>query len=448
MSRHNVVVIGSGFAGLFATKKLKKADVDVTLISKTRHHLFQPLLYQVATGILSPGEIAPSTREILKRQKNANVLLGLVEDIDPDAKVVKWRQHGLVRETPYDSLIVGAGATQSYFGNDQYAQFAPGLKTVDDALEIRSRILDSFEKAEIETDPKRREEFLTFVVVGAGPTGVELAGQIREMANNTLKDDYENFDPSSARVVLVDGANQVLPPFGEKLGAKAQSDLENLDIEVHTNSLVTSVDARTITWKDKDGNETSVNAHTKIWSAGVQGAPIGKIIAERTGAELDRGGRIVVNQDLTIPNYPDIYIAGDLMKVDGVPGVAQGAIQAGEFAAEQIRLKAENPDAPLEPAKFEYNDRGSMAIISKYKAIAKIGKLEFSGFPAFAAWLVIHIVMLTGFKGQFATLIRWAVSFLSNSRSDMTVTNQQLIGRLAVEKLGAGASEKLLYEDK
>ncbi|QRV01650.1 NAD(P)/FAD-dependent oxidoreductase [Arcanobacterium phocisimile] len=444
MSEHRVVVIGSGFGGLFATKELRKSDVSVTMISRTTHHLFQPLLYQVATGILSPGEIAPTTREILSRQNNAEILLGLVEDIDVDAKEVIWRYHQRQMRTPYDSLIVAAGADQSYFGNDQFARFAPGLKTIDDALEIRARILGAFELAELETDPEKRKEILTFVVIGAGPTGVEVAGQIRELASKTLRKEFKNFDPREARVILVDGADYPLPPFGESLGKRTWKALEKLDIDVMMGQMVVGMTDNTVTLRDRSGNEQTISSICKVWSAGVQGSPLGKKLAERTGVELDRAGRVRVNPDLTIPGYPEIFVVGDMMSVDGVPGVAQGAIQPGRFAARTIKNRLAGK--PTEE-KFVYNDKGSMATIAKSKAVVKIGKLEFDGFIAWLAWCLLHILTLSGFKTRISTLMRWTISYLSSHRSARSTTNQQLVGRLALKALGDHASGHLILGD-
>ena len=283
MSAHRVVIIGSGFGGLFATQALRREDVAITVIDRTSHHLFQPLLYQVATGILSEGQIAPSTREILTRQKNARTVVGLVEDIDTTARVVRWRHHNDQHSTPYDTLVVAAGAGQSYFGNDHFAVFAPGMKTIDDALELRSRIFGAFEMAEIEKDPKRRAALLTFVVVGAGPTGVEMAGQIRELARDTLRGEFRRINPGDARVILLDGAPHPLPPFGQGLGAKTRAALERLGVEVVMRSVVTGLDAETVTVRNLDTQEVStIHSVCKVWAAGVQGSPLGRILAERT----------------------------------------------------------------------------------------------------------------------------------------------------------------------
>ena len=284
MSRHRIVIIGSGFAGLTAARRLKKVDADITILARTSHHLFQPLLYQVATGILSEGDIAPTTREILRRQKNVTVLQALVEEIDVEARVVKWRNHNKYEQTEYDTLIVAAGAGQSYFGNDHFAVFAPGMKTIDDALELRARIFGAFELAEIETDPASMDKLLTFVVVGAGPTGVEMAGQIRELASHTLKGEFRNIDPTKARVILVDGAEHPLPPFGEKLGHKTEEALAKLGVEMKMNAFVTDVDAEGVTLKYKSGEEERIESVCKVWAAGVSAGP-------RAGRGHGRRGR-------------------------------------------------------------------------------------------------------------------------------------------------------------
>ena len=278
MPRHRIVIIGSGFAGLTAARRLKKVDADITILARTSHHLFQPLLYQVATGILSEGDIAPTTREILRKQKNVTVLQALVEEIDVEARVVKWRNHNKYEHTEYDTLIVAAGAGQSYFGNDHFAVFAPGMKTIDDALELRARIFGAFELAEIEPDPALVGKLLTFVVVGAGPTGVEMAGQIRELASHTLKGEFRNIDPTKARVILVDGAEHPLPPFGEKLGHKTEEALAKLGVEMKMNAFVTDVDAEGVTLKYKSGEEERIESVCKVWAAGVSASPLGRAL--------------------------------------------------------------------------------------------------------------------------------------------------------------------------
>lgn len=442
MARPHVVIVGSGFGGLFAAKELARADVDVTMIAKTPQHLFQPLLYQVATGILSEGSIAPATRELLKRHHNTNVITGLVTDIDMDAKIVHHRFHESEDSTSYDYLIVAAGAGQSYFGNDQFATFAPGMKSIDDALELRARIFWAFEQAERETDPEQRKRLLTFVVVGAGPTGVEMAGQIAELAHITLKGQFTNIDPTTARVILVDGASQVLPPFGAKLGAATKRSLEKSGVEIVLGCIVNKMDENSVSWKDRDGNETTIGAVCKVWAAGVQGNELGANLCKNSDAELDRSGRVKVAPDLSLPGRPEVAVVGDLAFVDGVPGVAQGAIQGAKYVAK--RIKAHAAGKPVDPAPFKYFDKGSMATISKFSAVVKIGKLEITGFIAWVMWLGLHLFYIAGFKGRVTTLMHWFVSFLGTGRAERVTTNQQLVGRLALEALGQRVTGKLL----
>lgn len=439
---HRIVIIGSGFAGLEAAKKLKHANAEITILAKTGHHLFQPLLYQVATGILSEGDIAPTTREILKKQKNVRVLQALVEDIDIENKVVIWRNHNEEQTTPYDTLILAAGAGQSYFGNDHFAVFAPGMKTIDDALELRARIFDSFEKAEIESDQGEIDRLLTFVVVGAGPTGVEMAGQIREMASHTLAKEFRAIDPTKARVILVDGADRPLPVFGEKLGDVTRHELEKLGVEVKTQAFVTDLDHDTVTLKFKDGSTETIRSNCKVWAAGVQASELGAVLRDKAGAELDRAGRVIVGKNLTVPGHPEIFVLGDMMSFPGVPGVAQGAIQSARYAARIVAARLAGKPETTEP--FTYFDKGSMATIARFKAVVKIGKMRLTGFIAWAAWCFLHLLYIVGFKSQIGTLVHWFFSFLSGARSQRTTTNQQLVGRLALERLGTGSSGKLV----
>lgn len=446
MARRKVVIIGSGFGGLFAAKALRRADVEVTLISKTTHHLFQPLLYQVATGILSEGSIAPSTREILRGQRNTTVVTGLVTALDADGRTVTHRFHDTETTTPYDDLIVAAGAGQSYFGNDHFATFAPGMKTIDDALELRARIFWAFEAAEGTTDPAERERLLTFVVVGAGPTGVEMAGQIAELANVTLRGQFRTFDPSDARIILLDGASQVLPPFGERLGRKTKRALERAGVEVHLGAIVTDVDADSVTWRTADGETVTVPSAAKVWAAGVRGSELGAMLAEQTGVGLDRAGRVEVDEHLAIPGHPEITVIGDLAAVPGVPGMAQGAIQGARYVARRIADAAAG--RPVDPAPFRYVDKGSMATIAKFAAVVKIGRLELTGFVAWAAWLFLHLLYIAGFKSRVTTLLHWAISFLGTGRTERVTTNQQLIGRLALEQLGQRVSGRLLRGER
>ncbi|KRB77676.1 NADH dehydrogenase [Nocardioides sp. Root190] len=437
--RHQVVVIGSGFGGLFGTKALRRADVDVTMIAKTTHHLFQPLLYQVATGILSEGEIAPPTREVLANQKNAQVLLGQVTGIDLDNRLITSHVLGRELVTPYDSLIVAAGAGQSYFGNDHFAEFAPGMKSIDDALELRGRIFGAFEMAELgAARGENVDHLLTFVVVGAGPTGVEMAGQIAELAHRTLTRDFRAISTRQARVILVDAAPQVLPPFGAKLGKWTQEKLEKLGVEVMLGALVSEVDERGLVVKYKDGSSQRVEAVAKVWAAGVQANPLGKQLAEQTGAPLDRAGRISVNPDLTLPGYPEVFVVGDMISLDNLPGVAQVAIQGAKYAAKEIEGRLEGK--PSQPP-FRYFDKGSMAIISRFRAVAMVGKLRITGVVAWLMWLVVHLVYLTGFKNRLTAVLRWAVSFIGTGRSERTSTEQQIFARVALQRLARGATD-------
>jgi NADH:quinone reductase (non-electrogenic) len=440
----SVVIVGSGFGGLTAAKAFKRADVDVTLISKTTNHLFQPLLYQVATGILSEGEIAPTTRLILRKQKNVRVLLGEVEGIDLKTQTVTSRLMDMHTVTPFDSLIVAAGAQQSYFGNDQFATWAPGMKTIDDALELRGRILGAFEAAEVTTDPAERERRLTFVVVGAGPTGVEVAGQIVELAERTLAGAFRTIKPSDCRVILLDAAPAVLPPMGEKLGLKAQRRLEKMDVEVQLNAMVTNVDYRGITIKDKAGAERRIECACKVWAAGVAASPLGKMLAEQSdGTEIDRAGRVIVEPDLSVKGHPYVFVVGDLMAVPGVPGMAQGAIQGATYATKCIKRSLKGHDDPAHRAPFKYFDKGSMATISRYSAVAQVGKLEFGGFIAWLAWLVLHLYYLVGHRNRIAALFAWGMSFLGRSRGQMAITSQMIYARLAMSQLQAQAQGEL-----
>jgi NADH:ubiquinone reductase (H+-translocating) len=437
--RHRVVVVGSGFGGLFGTKALRRSDVDVTMIARTTHHLFHPLLYQVATGILSEGEIAPPTREVLASQRNAQVLLGEVTGIDLEARTVTSHVLGRETVTPYDSLLVAAGAGQSYFGNDRFAEHAPGMKSIDDALELRGRIFGAFELAELAAlRGEDVEHLLTFVVVGAGPTGVEMAGQIAELAHRTLNRDFRAIQSNRARVILVDAAGQVLPPFGAKLGRYSKQTLEKLGIEVMLGAMVTDVDERGLTVRYKDGREERVDAVTKVWAAGVQASPLGKILADQTGAPLDRAGRIGVNPDLTLPGYPEVFVVGDMISLDNLPGVAQVAIQGSKYAAKEIdrRLKGKPAQKP-----FKYFDKGSMATISRFRAVATIGKVRLTGFIAWLMWLAVHLFYITGFKNRVTAVLHWLVSFLGRGRSERTATEQQIFARSALSRLERGATD-------
>lgn len=438
--RHRVVIIGSGFGGLNAAKKLKHANVDITMIARTTHHLFQPLLYQVATGIVSEGDIAPPTRVVLRRQRNVQVLLGDVTHIDLDGRFVVSDLLGHTYETPYDTLIVAAGAGQSYFGNDQFAEFAPGMKSIDDALEVRGRILSAFEQAERSRDPERRAKLLTFTVIGAGPTGVEMAGQIAELATHTLKGSFRHIDSTRARVILLDAAAAVLPPFGEKLGQRAAARLEKMGVEIQLGAMVTDVDGNGVTVKDSDGTIRRIESTCKVWSAGVSASGLGSDLADQSSVELDKAGRVKVLPDLSIPGHPNVFVIGDMAAVEGVPGVAQGAIQGAKYVASTIKAELGGAN-PAEREPFQYFDKGSMATVSRFSAVAKIGPLEFSGLFAWFAWLVLHLVYLVGFKTKVSTLLSWIVTFLSTRRGQLTITEQQAFARTRLEQLAVLAAE-------
>jgi NADH dehydrogenase len=429
------VIIGSGFGGLWATQALAKAPVEVTIISGTSHHLFQPLLYQVATGVLSEGEVAPATREVLKRQQNATVLLGRVTDIDINTKNVTSVSPMGTTVTPYDSLVVAAGAGQSYFGNDQFSEWAPGMKSIDDALELRGRIFGSFELAELCEDPEERDEWLTFVVVGAGPTGVEMAGQISELAHRTLRRDFRRIDTTKAKIILLDAAPAVLPMFGDKLSNAAKKQLESIGVDVELNAKVVGVDNTGVDIIDAEGNERRIGSRCKVWAAGVSASPLGKQLAEQSGGEVDRAGRVKVNPDLTLPGHPEIFVIGDMMALEKLPGLAQVAMQGGKYAADQIKRRL-NGQPPGEP--FRYFDKGSMATISRFHAVASIGKsMHFSGFFAWLMWLGVHVMYLVGFRNRFTTMLHWANSFIFRGRSQRTTTRQQIVARTRMAQMEA-----------
>ncbi len=446
MSRHHVVIIGSGFGGLFSAQALKRAAVDVTLIARTTHHLFQPLLYQVATGILSEGVIAPSTREVLSHQRNVTVLLGDVTEVDLQARTVTSTALQQETVTTYDSLIVAAGAGQSYFGNDSFAEFAPGMKSIDDALELRGRIFGAFEVAELAGTQEEADRALTFVVVGAGPTGVEMAGQIAELSRRTLKRDFRRIDPTRARVILLDALPAVLTTFGEELGDKARRRLEEIGVEVQLEAKVVGMDATGLEVEDaaeSGGGRRRIEALTKVWAAGVQASGLTGQLAEQSGADLDRSGRIAVRPDLTLPGHPEVFVVGDMISLKDYPGVAQLAIQGARHAARQIirRVQAVADGDAARPEdvaaeEFTYTDKGSMATVSRFSAVASIGPLKLSGFLAWVAWLAVHLVYIIGFKNQVTTLLHWAVSFVGRGRAERTVTEQQVFARNALAQLG------------
>jgi NADH dehydrogenase len=427
---HRVVIVGSGFGGLFAAKALRRAAVAVTLLDQTNHHLFAPLLYQVATGILSPGEIAPATRDVLRKQRNVTVELGQVTGIDAVAKRLSVHcPDGLARSIGYDSLILAGGVTASYFGNDRFEQWAPGMKTVEDALRLRGRIFGAFEMAEWETDAARREAWLTFAIVGAGPTGVELAGQIGELARSSLAGNFRTFDPAAARILLFDGAERILPTFSERLSGRAARALERLGVEIHVRTTVTELDGHSISVRDADGDERTIAAMTRIWAAGVRAAPLAGLIAQATGAQTDRIGRVKVAADCSIAGYPEIFVVGDMMDLEGLPGLAEVAMQSGAHAARVIRSRV---DGRNEPPPFRYRDLGTMAAVSRTSAVASFRGLEFSGRLGWLIWLLVHLVFLTGFKNRLTTVVHWAITFVGRARAERTIAT----GHVAIDHRG------------
>jgi len=410
---HHVVIVGGGFGGLYAARALEKAPVRVTLVDRRNFHLFQPLLYQVATGILGPGEITAPLRHILRKQKNATVLLGEVVDVDPANRRVILADGSL----DYDTLIVAAGMKNHYYGHERWEESAPGLKTIEDSGWIRQKIFFAFEVAERETDPEKRKAWLTFVVVGSGPTGVELTGMLAEIAKDALKDDFRSFRPEDSEILLVDAAQRVLPSFPEELSEKAQRSLEALGVRIRTGVKVTAIDDEGLTLRGP-AVEERIASRTVLWAAGVSGSPLGAKLAEKTEAQLDRMGRIRVAPDLTVPGHPDIFVIGDLAHIAGkdgnpLPGLAPVATQGGRYAARVIgkRLKGEGPPSP-----FSYFDKGTMAVIGRHAAVADIGPFHFGGIAAWLMWLFIHLMLLVNFESRLVVFIRWAFSYCTYSR--------------------------------
>jgi NADH dehydrogenase len=406
-----IVIIGGGFGGLYAAKTLARTEVTITLVDRRNYHLFQPLLYQVATAALNPSDIAAPIRAVLRKQKNASVIMGDVQAIDTDKRIVTMADG----ELAYDILIVATGATHSYFNHPEWEENAPGLKTIEDALEIRRRVLRAFEAAERETDPERQKAWLTFVIVGAGPTGVELAGALSEIARQTMLRDFRRINPTSARVILVEGKERVLPPYPPPLSAKAADQLRNLGVEVITDAIVTRINDHEVCVGD-----TTIPTRTVLWAAGVQASPLSKSL----GVPLDRAGRVLVESDLSIAGHPEVFVIGDLaaVKNDGslVPGVAPAAIQEGIHTAKNIaRVVNGQPTLP-----FRYRDKGSLATIGRAAGVADFGPLKLSGFIAWAAWLAIHIFFLIGFRNRVLVILQWAWAYLTYQRGARLITGK------------------------
>ena len=421
--RHRVVVVGGGFAGLAVTRGLDGADVDVTLVDRTNHHLFQPLLYQVAAGILPPGLIAPALRSIIKKQANARALLAEVMALDLAAhEVCTEAPDGRPLRLPYDTLVVAGGASHSYFGRDEFAQYAPGMKTIEDARYIRDRILSAFEMAELATDPQERAELLTFVVIGAGPTGVETVGQIAELAHTVLTRDYRAINTHDARIILLEGAPAVLPPFDRKLQEYTRGQLERMGVEIRLDTLAVDMDDDSVTVKGPNGVET-IRCRTRVWAAGVAASPLAGMLAEQTGAETDRAGRIAVNPDCTVPGHPEVFAIGDMVSLNKLPGVAQPALQEGHYVAKVIKARRAGRPAP---APFTYFDKGSMATIGYRSAVADAFRVKVTGIPAYLMWAFIHVAYLVGWGNRISTLYTWSRALLfSKNRGHRIITFDQ-----------------------
>jgi NADH:ubiquinone reductase (H+-translocating) len=417
---HQVVIVGGGFGGLYAAQALRRAPVEITLIDKRNFHLFQPLLYQVATGGVSPGDIASPLRGVLSRQKNARVLLAEMTGIAPEQKEIVLKNGDAL---PYDTLIVAAGAEYHYFGNDQWAKIAPGLKTLEDALEMRRRIFLAFEAAEKESDPVKRQAWLTFVVVGGGPTGVELAGALGELAQSTLLRDFRQIDTRQTRILLLEGMERILLDYPAELSAQARRSLASLGVTVQTGRLLQAIEGDQLRIKIGDGEEI-VQAKTVLWAAGVQASPLGRALADRLGVATDRMGRLIVEPDLTLPGYGDILVIGDLAhfaqeSARPLPGVAPVAMQQGQYAAKLItnRLKGRDDSPP-----FRYWNKGNLAVIGRNAAVAEFGRFRFSGFLAWLIWLFVHLLYLIEFDNKVVVMFQWGWSYFTRRRGARLIT--------------------------
>jgi NADH:ubiquinone reductase (H+-translocating) len=428
--RHRVVIVGGGFAGVRAAKALASAPVEITLIDRTNHHLFQPLLYQVATGVLSPGQIAPALRSLFRREGNVEVVLGEVHAIDVERRTVQ--AIGLEPiDVPYDTLIVAAGATHSYFAHPEWSGRAPGMKTLEDAGRLRSRILGAFEMAEQEPDPALRRAWLTFAIVGAGPTGVELAGQISLLAHRVLRGEYRHIDPASARVVLLDAVPTVLAGFAERLRTRGERDLRSLGVDVELNSPVTDIDAGGVVMGE-GAAQRRIDAQTVIWAAGVRAASIGARLAEGTGALVDRAGRLHVEPDLSLAGHPEIFAVGDMIAIPDVPGTAQPAIQEGKYVAKVVRARLAGGRPPK---PFRYRNLGMMAVIGRTRAVADLfGRIRIGGFPAFLVWGIVHLLYLVGWGNRYEAVARWMWTILARNRRERLISLTSLASDAAARQ--------------
>ncbi len=430
-TRHHVVIIGCGFGGLFAAKALKRAPVRVTLIDRTNHHLFQPLLYQVATGILSEGQIAPAIRDVLRHYDNLTVRLAEVEGIDVTHRTVTANEFGGQVTIPYDSLIVAGGAVTSYFGHDEFEHVAAGMKSLNDAMYLRGQIFGAFERAEAEDDEDRRQSLMTFVVIGGGPTGVEMAGQLKELARRALRHNYRRIDPRATRVVLVEGGDRLVPPMGQRLSRITMKDLTRLGIEVHLGAMVTGIDDEGVDLTTSEHTTVRIESATKVWAAGTRASPLGALLAESTEAELDKAGKVKVNPDCSVPGHPELFVVGDLMALNDLPAVAEVAMQSGIHAARTI---VRHQKGRSDPKPFKYHDLGSMASIARFRAVAKIGPVKVGGFVGWVLWLFVHLMFLTGFKNRFGALARWTVSFVGRGRYERALTGRWAVSHDRTEE--------------
>lgn len=415
---HRVVIVGGGFGGLYAAKSLARTSAEVTLVDARNFHLFQPLLYQVATGGLSPGDISSPLRAVLRKARNVRVWQGEIIGVDAARREARFADGSL----PYDTLIVATGVRHHYFGHDEWAPLAPGLKSVEDAIDIRSRIFAAFEAAEKENDPAKRRERMTFVVVGGGPTGVELAGALAELSRFTLSKDFRSIDTRDTRVLLVEATDRILPPYPPDLSRKAEESLRKLGVTVERNTTVSSVEDGAVTVGTR-GGERRIRASTVIWAAGVQASPLARVLAEETGAELDRAGRVVVAPDLSVPGHPEIFVIGDLARFDHqggtpLPGTAPVAMQQGRYVANLIRSRLDG----RRPRAFRYRNRGSLAVIGRNHAVADFGRVRLFGYPAWLAWVFVHIWYLIEFDNKLLVMIQWAFDYFSRKRGARLIT--------------------------
>lgn len=418
-NKPHVVIIGGGFAGLYAAQALQNAPVRVTLVDKRNFHLFQPLLYQVATGQLSPGEIASPLRAILKNQANMQVLQAEMVDLDPQAGIVYFKDG----QISYDSLIVATGAETHYFGHSAWENFAPGLKSVEDALIIRGRVLRAFEAAEGERDPDQRQAWQTFVIIGGGPTGVELAGSIAELARTTLQGEFRSFDPAQAEIILLEGQERILPEYPAQSSAQAQKALEKMNVRVISGALVEDIQPDHVTYRTVDGTTVHIQSRTALWAAGMRASALGRVLEQRANARLDSSGRVIVDERLALPGYPNIYVIGDLAHFSAqgarpLPGVAPVAMQQGRHTAKVIRARLAGQTAPV----FSYRDKGSLAVIGRNAAVAIFGGLRIAGFPAWFAWVFIHIWFLIEFDNKLLVMFQWAWNYFTRKRGARLIT--------------------------